>query len=58
MNYTERVNVGKRPVCLVGIQLNEEVRYRLLHLIVVLKHPVDSFWDVVHYNVQIYFIWL
>lgn len=58
MNYTERVNVGKRPVCLVGVQLNEEVWDRLLHLIVVFEYPVDSFGDVVHDNVQIYFIWL
>lgn len=52
------MNVSKCSVSLVSIQLNEQSRDRVLHLIVVLKDSVDSLGNVVHYDVQIYFVWL
>ena len=58
MNNPECVNVSKCSVSLVSIQLNEQSRDRVLHLIVVLKDSVDSLRNVVHYDVQIYFVWL
>lgn len=58
MNNPQSVNVSKCSVSLVSIQLNEQSRDRVLHLIVVLKDSVDSLGNVVHYDVQIYFVWL
>jgi hypothetical protein len=58
MDNPESVDVSKRSVSLVSIQLNEQSRDRVLHLIVVLKDSVNSLGNVVHYDVQIYFVWL
>jgi hypothetical protein len=56
MNNPESVDISKRSVSLVSIQLNEQSRDRVLHLIVVLKDSVDSLRNVIHYDVQIYFV--
>jgi hypothetical protein len=56
MNNPESVDISKRSVSLVSIQLNEQSRDRVLHLIVVLKDSVDSLGNVVHHDVQIYFV--
>jgi hypothetical protein len=56
MNNSQSVDISKRSVSLVSIQLNEQSRDRVLHLIVVLKDSVDSLGNVVHHDVQIYFV--
>ena len=42
------VKVSKCPICLVSIELNEEVRHWLLHLIIMFKDSVDCFRDIIH----------
>ena len=51
MYNTQGVDVGKGSVCLIGVELNQDVRDWLFHLIIVLKYSVDSFWEVIHDNI-------
>eukprot|EP00971_Amphidinium_carterae_P048694 959915-Amphidinium_carterae.1 len=37
---------------LIRVELDEDVRDRLLHLVVVLHHPIHSIRTVLHHNIQ------
>jgi len=52
------MDIGDRANQLVSVQLDQDGRDCLLHLIVALHHLVDSLRDVIHHHVQINFIGL
>lgn len=52
------MDVGKSSIALISVKLNKLGRDRLLHLIIVFQDSVNCFWDVVHNDVEVYFIWL
>ena len=50
---THLVDVSQRSEGLICIKFDEQVRHRLLHLVIVLQNPVYCLWHVVHYHIQI-----
>ena len=58
MANAKRVNVGDGPEALVGVQFDEKQRHLLLDLVVMLYHAEHSLRDVLHDDIQIYFIFL
>ena len=58
MTIAERVDVGKGSEGLISVQLDQERRNGLLHLVVVFEDAVDCLGDVVHHHIQIYLILL
>ena len=55
---THLVDVSQRSEGLICIKFDEQVRHRLLHLVIVLQNPVYCLWHVVHHNIQIDLIFL
>mmetsp|Transcript_104835 Transcript_104835/g.254445 ORF Transcript_104835/g.254445 Transcript_104835/m.254445 type:complete len:282 (-) Transcript_104835:109-954(-) len=47
------VDVGAGPAHLVGVELNKDVRHRLLHLIVVLHDAVDRIRAILHHDIEV-----
>ena len=58
MTIAERMDVGKGSEGLISVQLDQERRNGLLHLVVVFEDAVDRLGDVVHHHIQIYLILL
>ena len=55
---THLVDVSQRSEGLICIKFDEQVRHRLLHLVIVLQNPVYCLWHVVHHHIQINLIFL
>lgn len=53
MAVAESVDIGEGAEGLVCIELDQDYRHLLLHLVVVLEDAIDSFWHIVHHNIQI-----
>jgi hypothetical protein len=47
------MNVSQRPEHLISIKLDKQLRNTLLHLNIMSHNSVDSFGNVIHYNVQV-----
>ena len=58
MTNAHLVNVGQCLKSLVCIQFDEENWNALLHLVIMLQDSKDSLRDIVHYYVEVDFIWL
>ena len=58
MTIAERMDVGKGSEGLISVQLDQERRNGLLHLVVVFEDAVDRLRNVVHHHIQIYLILL
>ena len=52
------MDVSKGSEALISIDLNKKIWYRLFHFVVMFQNSVNSLWHVVHYDVQVDFIFL
>ena len=58
MANSQRMDVCQSSECLVGIELHQDHRDCLLHLVVMLQDSEDCFGHIVHDDVQINLVWL
>ena len=58
MTDAHRVNICNWTQKLICIQLDKYIRYILLLLHIVFHYFIESFWNVLHNYIQIYFIWI
>lgn len=47
------MNVSKRSESLVNVELNQQYWHWHLHLVVMLQHPVNGLWHVLHNDIQV-----